>query len=189
MIYRNGKAQASTFDNFPSEATPYTGSDSDIQREKRMNKWVRSYSLPSLVGDAVQRTMLDNPYDRSAALRAELARSTAGATRLPWNDKENLAMQLYSADGINPQAGDGAAPGALPMTSNRHPGAMQSAGPVASRGSVNGVEMAVPTAGNYLNGAFQSHLNDLGLTSQNPSWNDYQDASYNQTTPAQRWQA
>lgn len=176
----------SKFNNFPSPEQVYTGSDTDIQREKRMNNWVRSNSLPSMIGDAVQSAMLNNPYDRSAALRAELAQHTANSMNLPWRTKEALATELFKQSPIDATSGDGAAPGRrLPYNPVA---ATQSAGPVASRGVINGKEIAVPTAGNYLNGAFSQRVNDLGLAGDAPAWSDFQSAEYNQTTPAQRLQ-
>jgi len=176
----------SKFNNFPSPEQVYTGSDTDIQREKRMNNWVRSNSLPSMIGDAVQSAMLNNPYDRSAALRAELAQHTANSMNLPWRTKEALATELFKQSPIDATSGDGAAPGQrLPYNPVA---ATQSAGPVASRGVINGKEIAVPTAGNYLNGAFSQRVNDLGLAGDAPAWSDFQSAEYNQTTPAQRLQ-
>lgn len=161
--------------------TVYTGSNDDLQREKRMANWQRSYKLPSMIGDAVQSAMLNNPYDRSAALRAELAQQSAGSLNLPWRTKEALAAELFKASPIDATSGDGAAPGQRISSPNPRT-ATQSAGPVAARGVVNGRELAVPTAGNYVNGAFNAEMNRLGMgdmgVSNTPSWQEYQQAVY-----------
>lgn len=169
-----------TYDDYWSrQAAPtvYNGTNDDLQREKRMNNWQRSYQLPSMIGDAVQSAMLNNPYDRSAALRAELAQQSANSVNLPWRTKEALAAELFKASPINATSGDGAAPGQRPLSSNPRT-ATQSAGPVAARGVVNGQELAVPTAGNYVNGAFSAEMNRVGV-GQSPSFNDYSRAAYN----------
>lgn len=174
------------FNNFPSAEQVYTGSDSDIQREKRLNNWVRSYSLPSMIGNAVQSAMTNNPYDRSAALRAELAQQQANSVNLPWRTKEALANELFKASPLDAVNGDGAAPGQYHYSPRT---ATQSAGPGAvspvTSGNINGQDVVVPTAGNYLNGAYQSKLAGYGL-GESPTVKAYNDAVYNYKSPEQR---
>lgn len=174
------------FNNFPSAEQVYTGSDSDIQREKRLNNWVRSYSLPSMIGNAVQSAMTNNPYDRSAALRAELAQQQANSVNLPWRTKEALANELFKASPIDAVNGDGAAPGQYHYSPRT---ATQSAGPGAvspvTSGNINGQDVVVPTAGNYVNGAYQSKLAGYGL-GESPTVKAYNDAVYNYKSPEQR---
>lgn len=165
------------------EATDYLGSNTDIQREKRLNNYLRSYKMPSMLADTVQNAMIHNPYDRSAALRAELAQQTAGSMNIPWRTREAMANELFKATPIDATASDGAAPGSMniPRTPRS---ATQSVGPVASRGNINGREIAVPTAGNYVNGAFAGEVSKLGLDSNDPSWESYKQAVFN-ATPGQ----
>lgn len=176
----------SKFNNFPTPEQVYTGSDTDIQREKRMNNWVRSNSLPSMIGDAVQSAMLNNPYDRSAALRAELAQHTANSMNLPWRTKEALATELFKQSPIDATSGDGAAPGT--RIPHNPVAATQSAGPVATFGNINGQDVVVPTAGNYVNGGYQSLLQKYSL-GETPTVDAFNSAVSNYQSPEQKFQA
>lgn len=172
------------FNNFPSPEEVYNGSNDDIQREKRLNNYLRSYKMPSMLADTVQNAMIHNPYDRSAAMRAELAQQTANSMNIPWRTREAMANELFKATPIDATSGDGAAPGSmnLPRTPRS---ATQSVGPVVGRGNINGQDVAVPTAGNYMNGAYQSEMQRLGL-GESPDYSSYQSAADNYKSPAQR---
>lgn len=164
----------------PSEV--FNGTDSDIHREKRLNNYLRSYLMPSALGEQVQQTMIANPYDRSAGQRMELAQSLTNSLRMPQPQRDAMASALFGAVGPQYHNGDGAAPGSPIRSSSNSRGATPSAGPVATRGSINGREIAVPTAGNYLNGAFNAEMNRLGAgdmdASNTPSWKEYQRLVY-----------
>lgn len=172
------------FNNFPSPEEVYNGSNDDIQREKRLNNYLRSYKMPSMLADTVQSAMIHNPYDRSAAVRAELAQQTANSMNIPWRTREAMANELFKATPIDATSGDGAAPGSmnLPRTPRS---ATQSVGPVVGRGNINGQDVAVPTAGNYMNGAYQGEMQRLGL-GESPDYSSYQSAADNYKSPAQR---
>lgn len=172
------------FNNFPSPEEVYNGSNDDIQREKRLNNYLRTYRMPSMLADTVQNAMIHNPYDRSAAMRAELAQQTANSMNIPWRTREAMANELFKATPIDATSGDGAAPGSmnLPRTPRS---ATQSAGPVVGRGNINGQDVAIPTAGNYMNGVYQGEMQRLGL-GESPDYSSYQSAADNYKSPAQR---
>lgn len=180
-------------DQFPSESI-YTGTNDDLQREKRMNNWIRAQSLAAPLRAEVERTMLNDPYDRNAGLRMEEAIRGSNDIIAPWQVKEQYAAKLFADDTHSPFRASGSpyAPpsphAAVASPSPRQ--ASQSAGPVAMAGSIAsgsefGPEMMVPTAGNYTNGAFANQMAQLGL-SGSPTQEAYRNAVYNYRTPEQR---
>lgn len=182
-------------DQFPSESI-YTGTNDDLQREKRMNNWIRAQSLAAPLRAEVERTMLNDPYDRNAGLRMEEAIRGSNDIIAPWQVKEQYAAKLFADDTHSPFRASGSpyAPpsphAAVASPSPRQ--ASQSAGPVAMAGSIAsgsefGPEMMVPTAGNYTNGAFANQMAQLGL-SGSPTQEAYRNAVYNYRTPEQRTQ-
>lgn len=167
------------------ELTPFTGTLDDIHREQRQNNWIMAQSMLPRHREAVEAAMLGNAYDRDAALRMQLAQSYADAQRMPPLGKEDLALQRFGQMApTNRYANAGPAP--TPATAPRRMAASSSASssPVTT-GSVNGKEVVVPTAGNYTNNAYSSHLMQLGL-GESPTVDAYRKAVEEYRSPQER---
>ncbi len=158
--------------------TPFTGSFDDLQREKRMANYQRSFMLPDARQRVlVQDAMLANPYNYDAAM--DMERFNADASSIYGNTRraQDLAMKRFVQEAENERkkrelaATNAVAP---------KPSAM-----VAAAGNINGQDVMVPTAGNYLNGAYQNQMQTLGL-GESPTVEAYRNAMANYQSPEQR---
>jgi hypothetical protein len=158
--------------------TPFTGSFDDLQREKRMANYQRSFMLPDARQRVlVQDAMLANPYNYDAAM--DMERFNADASSIYGNTRraQDLAMKRFVQEAENERkkrelaATNAVAP---------KPSAM-----VAAQGNINGQDVMVPTAGNYLNGAYQNQMQTLGL-GESPTVEAYRNAMANYVSPDQK---
>lgn len=160
----------------PPGMTSFDGDRSDIERERRMNNWIRSYSLPTAQRIAVQDAMVANPWGmQNAASQMELYNADATDLFGKTAKAYEAAMQRFAAANAPRPRAQRATPTAA------------SGGNVVTQGEINGRQVAVPTAGNYANGAYNAVLQQLGL-SESPDFSAYQQAVANYVSPEQRQQ-
>ena len=158
----------------PPGMTAFNGDRSDIERERRMNNWIRSYSLPTMQRIAVQDAMVANPWGmQNAASQMELYNADATDLFGKTAKAYELAMQRFAAENAPKPREQRATPTAA------------SGGNVVTQGEINGRQVAVPTAGNYANGAYSAVLNQLGLN-ESPDFSAYQQAVTNYVSPEMR---
>lgn len=158
--------------------TPFTGTFDDLQREKRMANYQRSFMLPDVRQQVlVQEALTANPYNYDAALDMERfnadSQSIAGNTRRAHDmaakrfvqeaQRELQQRQLRASNAVAPQ------PSSL----------------ITAAGNINGQEVMVPTAGNYMNGAYAAQMQRLGL-GESPSVDAYRAAVENYVSPEQK---
>lgn len=156
--------------------TSFNGDRSDIERERRMNNWIRSYSLPSEQRVAVQDAMVANPWGmQNAASQMELYNADATDLFGKTAKAYEAAMQRFAAANASRPRAQRATPTAA------------SGGNVVTQGEINGRQVAVPTAGNYANGAYNAVLQQFGL-GESPDFSAYQQAVANYISPEQRQQ-
>jgi len=144
----------------------YTGTSTDINRERRLSEYQRAMMLRPAQREMVQSRMIANPYERDSSTRLELINSqvnadpfTNGRTSQAYRDA--VANQLYN----QPQsyAANGAQDNAYSQaqrSAQRNGGAFDPANDV-SVGEVNGRRVVAPQAGKY-NG-YNAFLAAMGL--------------------------
>lgn len=156
--------------------TSFNGDRSDIERERRMNNWIRSYSLPTMQRIAVQDAMVESPWGmQNAASQMELYNADATDLFGKTAKAYDAAMQRFALENAPRPREQRATPTAA------------SGGNVVTQGEINGRQVAVPTAGNYTNGAYSAVLNQLGLN-ESPDFSAYQQAVANYVSPEMRQQ-
>lgn len=146
--------------------TNYTGSNTDIQKEKRMSEWQRAMMLSPQQREMVQARMVADPYDRTASTRLERINSRVNAdpyvnSRTSQAFRDALAMREYE----QPQSysASGESDNGYARAQRR---AAQSGGQFdpmndVSVGEVNGRRVVAPQAGRY--NAYSAALAQLGL--------------------------
>lgn len=160
----------------PPGMTAFNVDRSDIERERRMNNWIRSYSLPTMQRIAVQDAMVANPWGmQNAASQMELYNADATDLFGKTSKAYESAMQRFAMENAPKPREQRATPTAA------------SGGNVVTQGEINGRQVAVPTAGNYANGAYSAVLNQLGLN-ESPDFSAYQQAVANYVSPEMRQQ-
>jgi len=144
----------------------YTGSNTDIQKEKRMSEWQRAMKLSPQQREMVQSRMIANPYDRESTTRLERINARVNAdpavnSRTSQAFREALAMREYE----QPQSysASGESDNGYARAQRR---AAQSGGQFdpmndVSVGEVNGRRVVAPQAGRY--NAYSAALAQLGL--------------------------
>lgn len=144
----------------------YTGSNTDIQREKRLNEWQRAMMLSPNQREMVQGRMVDDPYDRDASTRLERINSRVNAdpatnARTSSAFREAIANRLYES----PQStsANGSKDNAYSRAQRQAP---QNGGAFDARndvtvGEVNGRRVVAPQAGKY--NQYNAFLASMGL--------------------------
>jgi len=148
------------------KTSSYTGSNTDIQKEKRMSEWQRAMMLSPQQREMVQARMIADPYDRTASTRLERINSRVNAdpyvnSRTSQAFRDALAMREYE----QPQSysASGESDNGYARAQRR---AAQSGGQFdpmndVSVGEVNGRRVVAPQAGRY--NAYSAALAQLGL--------------------------
>lgn len=148
-------ADGGSFNNFPSEMTPYTQGNDALRREKRMNEYQRAMMLSPVQREAVQLRMEGDPYDFDASTRLERLNIAANAnpyanSRSSQDSRDAAALQVWQA---------GNARQALPQGTQGRvaPGG----GSPFTVGEINGKAVVAPTAGNY--NTYREAMAGMGL--------------------------
>lgn len=173
-----------------SEMQQWNGTRADAERERRMNNWIRSYALPTgEQRDLVQNAMVRNPWGmqdattRMEALNADMLGQLNDVSVL----QRPRAAYLAAMDRFNTGAMLQDAASAVretPVQAKQRREQQAGAAPV-TQGEINGRVVAVPTAGNYMNGAYQQAMSTLGLP-ESPTYSAYQKALEQYKSPEWR---
>jgi hypothetical protein len=172
-----------------SEMQQWNGTRADAERERRMNNWIRSYALPTgEQRDIVQSAMIRNPWGmqdattRMEALNSDMLGQLNDASVLQRPRAAYMAAMDRFNNGIAVQDAMSAAR-QTPVQAKQQ---REATNPV-TQGEINGRVVAVPTAGNYLNGAYQQAMSALGLP-ESAEYSAYQQALQNYQSPQDRLQ-
>lgn len=175
-----------------SEMQQWNGTRADAERERRMNNWIRSYALPTgEQRDLVQNAMVNNPWGmqdattRMEALNSDMLGQLNDASVM----QRPRAAYMAAMDRFNTGAMLQDAASAMretPVQAKQRREQEGGVGPV-TQGEINGRVVAVPTAGNYMNGAYQQAMSTLGLP-ESAEFSAYQQALQNYQSPQERLQ-
>lgn len=147
------------------KTSAYTGSNTDIQREKRMSEYQRAMMLRPAQREMVQARMIANPYDRESTTRLERINSQVNADpftngRTSQSYRDAVASQLYNQPQSYSPSGqrDSAYSDAQRSAQRRQASDPSNQFTV---GEINGRRVVAPQAGHYE--AYQGVMARLGL--------------------------